>query len=313
MFWGMGKFNVLWIDDQPEKCKREQIKLKKAIENYGLKANINIINKVRKDQLLQEGHQSNIELTSREYDLLIIDYKLSGDLLGGEVISEVRTKYNIYTDIIFYSSARAELIQSVKKSFDEPSSLSYLDDVYIVPLGDEFDQKIDRIINKIVESWYNAHSIRGVILSKASSFETLVSEIIRLYYKEKEDELKLELFKKGDNIVQSTIGRWKALEKRNDSVNHVLNNPQSFNWAVRYTIFNFLIDKGIISLSNDIQEKINYIFSLRNDFAHNVVKIENGLCNLYKDGNKISYDTEKIMEIRRNITLVEESLKSIIG
>lgn len=97
----MGKFNVLWIDDQPEKCKREQIKLKKAIENYGLKANINIINKVRKDQLLQEGHQSNIELTSREYDLLIIDYKLSGDLLGGEVISEVRTKYNIYTDIIF--------------------------------------------------------------------------------------------------------------------------------------------------------------------------------------------------------------------
>jgi len=308
----MGKFNVLWIDDQPEKCKREQIRLKKSIEDHGLIANIKIINKVRKDQLLQEGHQSNIELTSREYDLLIIDYKLSGDLLGGEVISEVRTKYNIYTDIIFYSSAKTELIQSVKKSFDEPSSLSYLDDVYIVPLGDEFNEKIDRIINKIVESWYNAHSIRGVILSKASYFETLVSDIIRLYYKEMEDELKLELSKKGENIVKSTLGRWSTLKKKKDAIIHVLDHPQTFNWAVRNVMFNSLIDKGIVALPDDVYEKINDIFNLRNDFAHNVVKIENGLCNLYKDGNRISYDTKKIMKIRRDIALVEESLKSII-
>lgn len=309
----MGKFNVLWIDDQPEKCKKERIRLKKSIEALGLISNIKVINKVRKDQILQEGHQSNIELTSREYDLLIIDYKLSGDLLGGEVISEVRTKYNIFTDIIFYSSAKTELIQSVKKSFDEPSSLSYLDDVYIVPLGDEFDQKIDKIINKIVESWYNAHSIRGVILSKASSFESLVSEIIRLHYKKKEDELKLELLRKGNNIVNSTKKRWEALENKSDSINHVLDNPQEFNWAVRRTMLNFLIEKNIISLSKDIQEKINYIFNLRNDFAHNVVKIENGLCILYKDGDKIIYDTEKIMKIRKDITLVDEALKNIIG
>lgn len=308
----MGKFNVLWIDDQPEKCKKDQIGLKKSIETQGLIPNIKLINKVRKDQLLQEGHPSYKELTSREYDLLIIDYKLSSDLLGDEVISEVRTKYNIYTDIIFYSSAKDELIQSVKKSFDEPSSLSYLDDVYIVPLGDDFNEKINRIINKIVASWYNAHSIRGVILSKVSYFETLVSEIIRLYYKEMEDELKLELSKKGKNIVQSTVGRWNALEKNDDTIIHVLENPQSFNWAVKNVMFTSLINNGIITLPDSIQVKIKEIFNLRNDFAHNVVKIENGSCFLYKDGKKISYDTEKIKEIRNDITSIEKALKNII-
>lgn len=308
----MGKFNVLWIDDQPEKCKKEQMILKKTIQKYGLIPSIKSIRKVRKDELLKDGHESNIALTSREYDLLIIDYKLSSDLLGGEVISQVRTKYNIYTDIIFYSSAKSELIQSVKNSFDEPSSLSYLDDVYIVPLGDDFDQKIDRIVNKIVESWYNAHSIRGVILSKTSYFESLIADIIRKFYEEKLSDLKIKLKSKGDNVIKTTIGKWKAVEDKEDPIDYILDNPIVFNWSVKCMIFNYLIECGNIKLENSVRDEIQEVFNLRNDFAHNVIKIENGLCILYKNGEKVIFDTDKIKEIRNKITLIDEKLKEIL-
>lgn len=306
----MGKFNVLWIDDQPEKCIREQELLKRAILMNGLEDNIEFIKKVRRDQLLIDGHESNKRLRSRDYDLLIIDHNLSGDLLGGDVISEVRRKYNIYTDIIFYSSMKNELIASVKKSFDNPSSLAYLDNINIVPLGDDFSTKIQSIINKIVESWYNAHSIRGVILAKTSKFENMVSLIIRKYYKFYIEQLRDVLKTKGENVKRAQVGKWNCINVTKDPVEYVLADPINFNWSVKKVIFDFLIDNKAIEIGDETRKTMATLFQLRNDFAHNEVKIENGVCTLFKNGEAIAYDTTKIRLIREQITQIEDSLKA---
>ena len=308
----MGKFNVLWIDDQPQKCKKEQMIVKKAIIENGLQPEIKFITKVKREELLTEGHESNNALVSRDYDLLIIDYKLSGDLLGGDVISEVRIKYNIYTDIIFYSSIKKDFINSVKKSFDEPSALSYMDNVNIVPLGDEFQIKVQHVVRKIVESWYNAHSIRGVILSQASKFEVMVNQIIEKYYKSELNLLKEKLNKKGKNINKTVNDKWNFINRLEDPIPIILGDPINFNWSVRKALFETILESGLIEKNEKLVKGLYNLFSLRNDFAHNVVKIENGVCCLYKEGKQIKYDTKTIRGIRDEISEINEYLNKFL-
>lgn len=308
----MGKFNVLWIDDQPRKCKRAQIGIESSIKENGLTPYIKFIPKASKDELFGEDTESNKLLKSRDYDLLFLDYKLIGNLFGNDVISTIREKYKIFVDIILYSSAKNEMIKAVKDSFDEDSSFSYLDNIYIIPLGDEFQTKAKRVINKIVGSWYNAHSIRGVVLAKTSKFEELVSEIIRRNYLNHTIQIKEVLKEKGKNVLVSLKGKWDTVYSSSDPVDYVLKNPVSFNWAVKEKILDYLIEKQIIMINENEIENMKYLFNLRNDFAHNQLKIENGECHLFiKDEIRI-YKEEDIRDIRDKISSLEKHLENLI-
>lgn len=307
----MGKFNVLWIDDQPRKCKRDQIGIESSIKENGLIPNIKFISKASEDELFGEDTESNKLLKSRDYDLLFLDYKLIGNLFGNDVISTIREKYKIFVDIILYSSSKNEMITAVKKSFDEESSLSYLDNVYIIPLGDEFQTKASQVIDKIVGSWYNAHSIRGVVLAKTSKFEGLVSDIIRQNYSKFIINIKEVLKEKGKNVLDSLNRKWNIVYNSNDPVDYILNNPISFNWAVKEKILNYLIDNQIIMIDEEKREVMKDLFNLRNDFAHNQLKIENGECHLFIGSETRTYKEKDIRDIRDKIASLEKCLENM--
>ena len=200
----MSKFKVLWIDDQTQKCKRDAKSVKKIIENIGFEPDISFEDDISQCSLNDPNGALNKAIKARDVDLFIIDYNLKNDVFGSDIIQEIRNDNDIYTDIIFYSSDAKSLVEAVKNSFDAYSIMDFCDGVYVVPLGDEFLTKIQYVIIKIVKSWYNVHSIRGVLLSKASKFEHLVSEIISENYSSCLGTIKDELATKGTHVVDST-------------------------------------------------------------------------------------------------------------
>ena len=309
----MGKFNILWIDDQRNKCKREQANIENSIRLNGLEPNVQFVPKASKDALFQDGHTSNTMLRSRDYDLLLIDYKLMDDLLGDEIVSTLREKYKIYVDIILYSSAKNEMIEAVKRSFDSSTPYSYLDDVYIVPLGDDFQIKTKHIIDKIVGSWYNAHSIRGAVLSKTSKFENMVSTIIGDNYMSQVVQLRVLLDEKRQHVVDDVKGKWNDLLQADDPVQYILERPVDFNWNVKKDILTFLVENKLIDIDDERMGEINQLFKLRNKFAHNTIKIENGECCLYLlNGKREVYSEKEIREIRDKISRVEKCLENLM-
>lgn len=307
----MSKFKVLWIDDQTQKCKRDAKSVEKIIESMGFEPDISFEDDISRYSLNDPNGTLNKAIRARDVDLFVIDYNLKNDVFGSDIIQEIRNDNDIYTDIIFYSSDTKSLVDAVKNSFDASSIMDFCDGVYVVPLGDEFLMKIQYVITKIIKSWYNVHSIRGVLLSKASKFEQMVSVIISDNYHTCLSAIKGELGKKGTNVTTSTCNKWKKVNEADDPVPYILNDPINFNWTVKKLMLKILVDKNIISLP--CWEQLEWIFSLRNDFAHNPIHLRDGKLVLTKNGQDIHFGESDVEDIRTALTLVESDLMAQVS
>lgn len=304
----MSKFRILWIDDQPKKCKREVAQVKSVITAFGFEPDVDLENDISDGSLNSPDGTLYKKLRARDVDLFLIDYNLKNNVLGSNIIQEIRKENDIYTDIVFYSSLNSDFIGTVKSSFDSPNAMEYFDGVYIVPLGDEFVGKIQYVVHKIIKSWYNVHSIRGIVLSKASKFEHVVSTIINAHYEPCLEEIKAVLHTKGENVCSSTKGRWASVDKAPDPVPKILNDPIGFNWAVKDLILQIIIEKGLITLSS--YDDITAVFSLRNDFAHNPIHLKDGALVLTKKDGTRSFNEADIEVIRQQLMRIEKDLET---
>lgn len=307
----MSKFKILWIDDQRKKCEKDRKSIMRIIEDKGFESEIIVEDDITNDSLHKESGTLNTKIRARDIDLFVIDYHLKNNIFGDDVVSEIRKNNDIYTDIVFYSSDSGSLIDTVKRSYDKPSICDYFDGVYVAPLGDEFVEKIDQIISKIIKSWYNVHSIRGIVLAKASKFEQMVAEIINSYYKEALDNIKEKLNNKGKRVCKNTNDKWAKVNSTDDPIPMIIKDPMNFNWAVKKMILEELIDERIIELST--MDEINEVFTLRNDFAHNPMHIINGSIVIKKSTGNIEYDEKDIESIRDKLTIIEKDFNRVLS
>ena len=308
----MSKFKILWIDDQQTKIGLEQDTVKEIIVNKGYTAQIETIDNIKPEDLIRESDLM-YKIKSREYDLLFIDYKLSHKVLGSHIISKIREENKIYTDIIFYSTDKDDLIEEVINSY-KGSILSYIDDVHIIPLDDaDFYDKVETVIDKIIGTWYNAHSIRGIILAKTSKFEYIVNQIVQLYYSPYKDKLASKIKTKKENIIADITEKWDKTIKSQDVVEYVLKRPEQFNWNFKKMLFDTLIEETAFDISEEIARDISELFSLRNDFAHNKAKVINGNLILYKKNKELTFNESNIIEIRHKLAKVEKYFESLVN
>lgn len=308
----MSKFKILWIEDQPDKIALEREEIEGMIIAKGFTPKIDLVSQITSGDLSLNSELYK-RIRSREYDLLFIDYHLCNHILGSSIIGNIRKDNNIYVDIIFYSSDRDKLIETIKNSFDGPL-LEFIDDVHIAILDDSgFYDKIDIVIDKIIGSWYNAHSIRGILLAKTSKFETMINDIVRLNCVDKQDILRDKLLKKKSNLERHFKAQWENAMEDLSLPLYIINNPSNFNWAIRKMLFDTLIEEGNIVIDNEeFSTQLIEVFKLRNDFAHNKARILNGNLILNINGSERVYKEEDIINIRLKINNIENVLDSLI-
>lgn len=309
----MSKFKILWIEDQPNKIDLEKERIEETIKTKGFTPEVDLISKITPRDLSINSTLFE-KIKSREYDLLFIDYHLCNDILGSSIIGSIRKDNNIYVDIIFYSSDRENLIESIKNSFDG-AILEFFDDVHIAILDDsDFYDKVEIVIDKIIGSWYNAHSIRGILLAKTSKFETMVNDIVLLKCNAKQDVLREKLLQKKSNLEKNFTDQWEKALKDADLPLYVVSNPISFNWAIRKLLFDTLIEEGNIIIDNkEFATQLVEVFKLRNDFAHNKARISNGNLILNIKGEDKIFNEEDIFNIRLKINNIENVLNTLIS
>ncbi len=307
----MSKFKILWIDDQPEKIALEKENVEKLVKEKGYTPEIDLIDKISKEDLLEDS-EFLCKIKSREYDLLFIDFKLSHKVLGSHIISKIRKENKIFVDIIFYSSDKDDLIEEIVKSYNG-SILEYIDDVHIIPLDDsDFYDKIEVIIDKIIGYWYNANSIRGIILSKTSKFEYSVNEIIKKYYEPLKDLIKERIIEKKENTEKEFTTKWKNCLKAEDPIKYIIDRPANFNWNIKRMMLEVLLENKVITIDAETILAMKYLFGLRNDVAHNKAKIENGILKLYKGEHIINIDETMMQDIKQKIDLVNVCLNNFL-
>jgi len=307
----MSRFKVLWIDDQKRKCVRDSKAIAEIIRSYGFEPDIVFEDNISQESLIEPEGTLYRAIKARDVDLYVVDYNLKNNVFGSDIIRKIRNDNDVYTDIVFYSSESKELIDAIKASFGASSIMDFCDGVYVAPLGDEFIPKVEYVINKIIKSWFNVHSIRGVILSKASKFEQMVSSIILENYGMGLSSVKARLEEKGKNVVNNVTQRWESVVRTDDPIGMIVHDPINFNWTVKKVILQELIDKNIVCVEN--WERIVSIFNLRNDFAHNPIHLKDGKLILSKKGKEITFTEDDVEEIRNDLMNIENELRILLS
>lgn len=91
-------FNVLWVDDQPERVAAQVLRIEKQMEGEGFHFNstpcktFDEVQKLVKDDVFTD-----------EIDLVLVDWDLGNNLQGQDVIASIRETVR-YKDVVFYSA-----------------------------------------------------------------------------------------------------------------------------------------------------------------------------------------------------------------
>ena len=155
-------YYVLWIEDDNSWFDTTSQLFEEIIISYGF--NPKIERKKSLDEVADELKNNGL----KKYDIFLIDFKLRNSKDGDTIIDFLRDK-DIYTDIIFYSSDKQSIVDSIKEHLFEGVYHSDRKEV-----EDKFEKVFKTTIKKIEE----INSMRGLIIGETSELDAIIEECL---------------------------------------------------------------------------------------------------------------------------------------
>ena len=289
-------YKILWFEDQTDFVDAYIPDFKKYIEDFGLK--------FIEPSVETDSSKMSI-INYDEYDLILMDYKLSDGDKGDIIIGKIRD-LNVYTEIIFYSASRIdELRQSIQKNG--------LDGVYCVSRGEAaFLPKVKDIIRQTLRKVLDLNALRGIVMATVSDFDIKMIEIIKAYEKCLGEEAY-------NNFLQKRRKKLlDSLESRKKVINEV--KPIAF-----LKERDFDTSHKWRAVLNIVKDNIPVLYELTNTFKTEIIDIRNPLAHVTEmddpkengkkhlaDGDFI-FNEEKSRQILHNLKKHEKNFNDVLN
>ena len=250
-------YYILWVEDDDSWFKTTSELFSETINDYGFNPII------ERKKTFDDVKNNLINNGLKKFDIFLIDFKLRNSKDGDSIVNYVRNN-NIYTDIIFYSSDKQSIIDSIKEHLFEGVYHSDRKEI-----EDKFEKVFETTIKKIEE----INSMRGLVVGETSELDSLIEDILLIYIKSPF----IKNFNLDKFIEKEIINN---LEKRKDKINELyISNglisilPQ-IDAMKKWQLLRGILKKNIDN-KNFISEfmKINStyfdeVIDIRNKFAH---------------------------------------------
>jgi len=212
---------------------------------------------------------------SQDFDLILMDLKFHDQEIGGALIKRIND-LNIYTEVIFYSSASEEKLY-------EQLVANKLQGVYIVERDDdEFGVKVENLITSTLRKVLDLNAMRGIVMAQTSELDKEMYYCVKEYHSKKPDHDEKVTKEVQKRIEKSIEYRAKLLETLLDSGKNLVQaleeKPYLFEAASRFMVLKEKILSNIEKcgkeghkLSSAYSKFGGYkeqIIDKRNDLAH---------------------------------------------
>jgi hypothetical protein len=285
-------YNVLWIEDDKSWYETTSEILKENVDNYGF--NLKALRKGNYNEVKEELETNGL----KKYDIFLIDFTLKNSETGDVIIEHLRHK-DIYTDIIFYSSA----IENVKESMHH----YWMEGVYYADRK-EIETKFELVFNTTIKKIQEINSMRGLVVGETSELDVYIEDITcDLVTKLGLDEEILdELI---TNIVKYNTGRNEKLFDEYKAVGFQ-NFFHKIEAMKKWKIFRDILKHNQFKTDENIKAFLHFnstyfddVIDVRNKFAH-AKSVEDGgrtvlLAQIGKED--FVYDDDKFVSIRKNL------------
>ncbi|WP_459926252.1 hypothetical protein [Flavobacterium covae] len=286
-------YYLLWVEDDDSWFKDTSELFEMTINDYGF--NTIIERKKTLSEVKKEIEKDNL----KKFDVFLIDFNLKDSESGDSIIELLRGK-EIYTDIVFYSSDKGYIIDSVKEHQFEGVYHSDRREIQ-----DKFEKVFKTTIKKVEE----INSMRGLIVGETSELDALIEEHLLVFIKSPYiDKFDCDKFVK-DEIFDST-------EKRNQKLKQTYNQGgieaifKSFDAIKKWKLLRAILKKNSDKnkyIPEFIEINKNYnteVIDIRNKFAHaQVIVLENGseVLKSQFDDNHFEFDEASFKKIREDL------------
>lgn len=179
-------FNVLWVDDQPERVAAQVIRIEKQMEGEGFRFNSTLCKSFDEVQNLVRD-----DVFTDEIDLVLVDWDLGNNVQGQDVIASIRETVR-YKDVVFYSA---------ETPTDELRRLALekgLEGVYCA-VREELVDEVLGVFESLVKKVLDLDHMRGIVMGATSDIDQMVDECLTLMYR------KLDSAEK-DKMLKSALG-----------------------------------------------------------------------------------------------------------
>lgn len=301
-------FNILWFEDNSGWYRLQEPKVKSIVAEHCLECNIS--HKRNSDIDLQE-------LKSTKYDLILMDYDLASKQTGAHVISAIREQ-DILTDILFYSSQYEAMISAVSSAVSAVSPP--LDGIYYSSRKrEEFEQKLSRVISKIVQRSEDLINLRGFVLDNTCDFELRIREVLTICWNKFSPTEKNQLCQETQKLLEGKCGRIKK------QVETAKEKPCIFSYAnedeyllsisdrldILNAILPILISQYNMPSSTEFENFKKYYVEKVNVYRNRLGHVKFGEQILHVNGKDVPIDQSLHRLLRKNVSEIEKSLMAI--
>lgn len=153
-------YYILWVEDDNSWYKTTAELFEGTIEEHGFHPVID--RKKTLDEVSQELASNGL----KKYDIFLIDFTLKNSADGSSIIDFLRDK-NIYTDVIFYSSDKQTILDSIR---DNQFEGVYHSD------RNGIENKFEKVFSTTIKKIEEINSMRGLIVGETSDLDAMIEE-----------------------------------------------------------------------------------------------------------------------------------------
>lgn len=195
-------FNVLWVEDQPDRVAAQIKGIAKKMEDEGFELRATIC----KSMAEVKGVIAS-DVFNDEVDLILVDWDLGSGTQGQHAIAEVRGAIQ-YKDVVFYSAQTAP-DQLRQLAFD-----ATLEGIYCVTREGLVDEVVG-VFESLVKKVLDLDHARGIVMGATSDIDYMVTECLLTMHGQLNDDGKTAMLK---DAVKRVDARLKDLTKRADKL-----------------------------------------------------------------------------------------------
>lgn len=185
-------FNVLWVDDQPDRVTSQITSITKRMRAEGFQFSPKLCRSVEEVRTA-----ISTDVFTDEIDLILVDWDLGNGVVGQDAIAEIRTTIQ-YKDVVFYS-AQTSPLELRRAAFDRN-----LEGVYCAnreQLVDEVFGVFESLVKKVLDLDHT----RGIVMGATSDIDHLVNECLLAVHEKLDATGQADLLKEAVRYINLRI------------------------------------------------------------------------------------------------------------
>jgi CheY-like chemotaxis protein len=298
-------FNVLWVDDQPDRIDAQIKRIAKQMEDEGFQFNPTSCRSIN-----EAREKVGASVFADEIDLILVDWDLGGGQQGQDAIAAIRENIP-YKDVVFYSA------QNPADALRKLANDKGVEGIYCASREDLVDEVLG-VFESLVKKVLDLDHTRGIVIGATSDIDFMVNECLVAIHAQSDEDGKQALLVQAREFIEAKI---KKLTELAEKMRAATDFPELFEAHLVFTAYDRLrvlaraLDSQALQAHKGYRESVTSyqqdVVPKRNVLGH-AARVLQGEAYVLVDSKGRVYTLESTRDLRKLILGLRADFRSLL-